>query len=107
MPLTGIRIVSAIVGAFSSKGGLAEPVIFGTLPEFLVMINYISVRIGLAMWRVIALTRVLSRVLTLFIRLYKGLFLDFEIGSVVTAMNLDTARNQLTLVPCYHPSGSS
>lgn len=42
MPLIGVRIVYAIAGAFSSKGGLAVQVIFGTLPEFLVMIDYIS-----------------------------------------------------------------
>lgn len=45
MPLIGIRIVYAIAGAFSSKGGLAVQVIFGTLPEFLVMIDYVSVGI--------------------------------------------------------------
>lgn len=42
MPLIGVRIIYAIAGAFSSRGGLAVQVIFGTVPEFLVMIDYIS-----------------------------------------------------------------
>ncbi|KAJ5085776.1 hypothetical protein N7532_010547 [Penicillium argentinense] len=46
LPLIGIRLIYAIVVAFKygspSGGSLAVEVIFGTLPEFLVMITYLS-----------------------------------------------------------------
>ncbi|GLI78088.1 hypothetical protein PoHVEF18_006387 [Penicillium ochrochloron] len=46
MPLIGARLLYAIVIAFkyqnASDGGLAAKVILGTLPEFLIMISYLS-----------------------------------------------------------------
>lgn len=46
MPLIGVRVIYAIVIAFryqnTSSGSLAVKVILGTVPEFLVMINYLS-----------------------------------------------------------------
>ncbi|GLB08848.1 hypothetical protein AtubIFM57258_004757 [Aspergillus tubingensis] len=47
MPLIGVRIVYAIVTAFTSSnlegGSLAVRVIFGTIPEYLVMLVYVGV----------------------------------------------------------------
>lgn len=49
MPLIGVRIVYAIVTAFTSSnlegGSLAVCVIFGTIPEYLVMLIYVGVGI--------------------------------------------------------------
>lgn len=49
MPLIGVRIVYAIVTAFTSSnlegGSLAVRVIFGTIPEYLVMLIYVGVGI--------------------------------------------------------------
>jgi hypothetical protein len=46
MPLIGARVLYAIVIAFkyqnASGGSLAVKIIFGTVPEFLVMISYLS-----------------------------------------------------------------
>jgi uncharacterized membrane protein len=46
MPLVGVRVLYAIVIAFkyqnSSGEGLATKVILGTIPEFLIMISYLS-----------------------------------------------------------------
>ncbi|KAJ5587013.1 P-loop containing nucleoside triphosphate hydrolase protein [Penicillium hispanicum] len=46
MPLIGVRIIYAVAVAFvdgnASGGSLAVRVIFGTIPEFLIMIDYLS-----------------------------------------------------------------
>lgn len=46
MPLIGVRVLYAIVIAFkeqnASGGGLAVKVILGVIPEFLIMITYLS-----------------------------------------------------------------
>lgn len=46
MPLIGVRVIYAIVTTFKygyfSAAGTPIQVIFGTLPEFLVMITYLS-----------------------------------------------------------------
>jgi len=46
MPLIGVRVIYSVVIAFvdgrADGGSLAVQVIFGTVPEFLVMITYIS-----------------------------------------------------------------
>lgn len=46
MPLIGVRIIYAVAAAFAnhsaSGGSLPVRIIFGTLPEFLVMITYLS-----------------------------------------------------------------
>lgn len=43
LPLIGVRIIYSIVTAFANgSGSLAVQVIFGTLPEFVVMIVYLS-----------------------------------------------------------------
>jgi hypothetical protein len=46
MPVVGLRVIYAIATAFiygySSAAGMPVQVVFGTLPEFLVMITYIS-----------------------------------------------------------------
>lgn len=46
MPLIGARVIYSVVIAFvdgrADGGSLAVQVIFGTVPEFLVMITYIS-----------------------------------------------------------------
>jgi hypothetical protein len=46
MPVVGVRIIYAIATAFiygySSTASMPVQVVFGTLPEFLVMITYIS-----------------------------------------------------------------
>lgn len=46
LPLIGVRLIYAIAIVFKYKnaggGSLAVQVIFGTLPEFLVMITYLS-----------------------------------------------------------------
>ncbi|KAJ6025034.1 hypothetical protein N7540_005831 [Penicillium herquei] len=46
MPLLGIRVIYSLIIAFvvgrAEGGSLAVQVIFGTVPEFLVMINYLS-----------------------------------------------------------------
>lgn len=46
MPLIGVRTIYAVVTTFvngnPSGGSLAVRVIFGTLPEFLVIIDYLS-----------------------------------------------------------------
>ncbi|KAJ5638892.1 hypothetical protein N7528_001282 [Penicillium herquei] len=46
MPLLGVRVIYSLIIAFvdgrAEGGSLAVQVIFGTVPEFLTMINYIS-----------------------------------------------------------------
>ena len=46
MPLIGVRVIYAVASAFAhhsaSGGSLSVRVILGTLPEFLVMVNYLT-----------------------------------------------------------------
>lgn len=46
MPLIGVRVIYAVASTFASQsasgGSLPVRVILGTLPEFLVMVNYLT-----------------------------------------------------------------